>query len=266
MCNDSRVDFHHIDITGQRRKYLLAEPPRRPTRLILCLHGTRSTATDQARLSRMATVTVAANALVAFPQASRPAGRGYEWNLDADTAYLSRLIDDLCERHSIGTGQVCISGMSGGARMSSHFASQRPDAISLVGAVAGLRAPSAPQPATPASARPVRILAFHGTADRINPYDGAGTSRWNESVPDAAQRWAVANGADPNPTHLEISKHVTRTTYGHDGAANGVVLWTIRGGGHTWPGTRLGPLVGLILGHTTTEIDATALIINNGRQ
>jgi polyhydroxybutyrate depolymerase len=117
-----------------------------------------------------------------------------------------------------------------------------------------------------ASPRPVRILAFHGTADRINPYTGAGTVRWNESVPDAAQRWALANGADPNPTSVQISTHVTRTTYGLDRAANGVVLWTIRGGGHTWPGTRPSLLVGLILGHTTTEIDATALITNDGRE
>lgn len=212
----------------------------------------------------MATAT-AAGALVAFPQAWQRAGRGYEWNLDADTAYLSRLIDDLCERYSIGNGQVCISGMSGGARMSCHFATLRPDAISLVGAVAGLRAPSARSPDRPMSARPVRILAFHGTADRINPYGGAGTSRWNESVPDAIQRWASANGTAASPTSVQITKHVTRTTYGHDGAANGAVLWTVQGGGHTWPGTRLGPLVRLILGRTTTEIDATALIVNDGQ-
>jgi polyhydroxybutyrate depolymerase len=263
MCNHSGVELRHIDVNGQPRTYLLAEPPGRPTRLILCLHGTRSNANDQARLSRMATATAAGAALVAFPQAVRPAGRGYEWNRDADTVYLSRVIDDLCEHYSIGTGQVCISGMSGGARMSSHFASVRPDAISLVGAVAGLRAPSAAQAGPPWPARPVRILAFHGTADRINPYNGAGTTRWNESVPDAAQRWALANGADPNPISVQVSTHVFRTTYGHDGAANGVVLWTIQGGGHTWPGTRLGPLVGLILGRTTAEIDATAIIINH---
>jgi polyhydroxybutyrate depolymerase len=266
MCNDSGVDFRHIDIGRQRRQYLLAEPPGQPTRLILCLHGSRSSATSQARLSRMGTVAVADGALVAFPQAVQPAGRGYEWNFDADTAYLSGLVDDLCGRYSIGSGQVCISGMSGGARMSSHFASIRPDAVSLVGAVAGMRAPSTSQPATRMSSRPVRILAFHGTADRINPYAGSGTARWNESVPDAAQQWAAANGADPNPTVEQLSTHVTRTTYGLDGAANGVVLWTVSGGGHTWPGTRLGPLLRLILGHTTTEIDATALIVNDGRQ
>ncbi len=260
------MDLRRIDIAGRQRQYLLAEPAQQPTRLLLSLHGTRSSAADQARLSRMATVAVAAGAVVAFPQGIQRVGRGYEWNLDTDMAYLSGLIDDLCARHSIGSRQVCVTGMSGGARMASHFASIRPDAVSVVGAVAGLRAPSPPSPAPSASTRPVRILAFHGTADRINPYGGAGTGRWNESVPDAAERWAHSNGADPNPRTVEVDRHVTRTTYGDDGAANGVILWTIRGGGHTWPGTRLGLIAGLILGHTTTEIDATALIVNDSRR
>ena len=251
------MELRRIEVNGQQRQYLIAEPVTRPTRVILSLHGTRSNAAGQARLSRMATIADSAGAVVVFPQAVQPVGRGYEWNLDADTAYLSDVIDDVCRRCSIASGRVCISGMSGGARMSCHFASIRPDAVDLVAAVAGLRAPSS---TSWPSARPVRILAFHGTADRINPYNGSGTIRWNESVPEAAQRWAHANGTDPTPTMVEVSRHVTRTTYGADGTANGVVLWTIRGGGHTWPGTRLGPLVGLILGHTTTEIDATALI------
>lgn len=253
------MDVRHLDIDGQRREYLIAEPTGQPTRLVLSLHGTRSSAARQARLSRM---TAAGGAAVAFPQAIQPAGGGYEWDLDTDMAYLSRLIDELSERYSIGRDQVGLSGMSGGARMSSHFASIRPDAVGLVGAVAGLRAPS--EPATAAASMPVRILAFHGTADRINPYAGGRTARWHESVPDAAARWAHANGADPNPTVAEVSRHVTKTTYGPDGAANGVVLWTVRGGGHTWPGSRLGLLLGLLLGRTTTEIDATAIIMSDG--
>ena len=38
---------------------------------------------------------------------------------------------------------------------------------------------------------PLRVVAFHGTADRLNPFAGSGTERWNESVPDAAAAWRV---------------------------------------------------------------------------
>ena len=59
--------------------------------------------------------------------------------------------------------------------------------------MAGLRSPGVPVH------RPVPILSFHGTNDRINPYAGSGTQRCNESVPDAARAWALANGITAPP-------------------------------------------------------------------
>jgi polyhydroxybutyrate depolymerase len=49
--------------------------------------------------------------------------------------------------------------------MSCVLAAARSDLVSAVGAVAGLRSGGRHTPT-----RPVPILAFHGTADRINPY------------------------------------------------------------------------------------------------
>ncbi len=245
-----------IDIDGRRRDYLLAEPPGQPRLVILSLHGTRSEASDQIRLSRLDHAAVEAGAVAVFPQAVMPIGRGYEWGHDADLPFLSRLVEALVARYPGAGGRVVMTGMSGGARMSCHFASLRPELVSMVGAVAGLRAPSRPTLSTP-----VPMYAFHGTSDRINPYRGSGTARWDESVPDAAMQWAIANGAGPEPVRTQVSSHVSRTSYGADGAPNEVVLWTIRGGGHTWPGSPLGLLLWLFLGKTTTEIDATALIL-----
>jgi len=67
--------------------------------------------------------------------------------------------------------------------MSCVLAAARADLVSAVGAVAGLRSGGRHTPT-----RPVPILAFHGTADRINPYLGANTPRWDESVEESA-RW-----------------------------------------------------------------------------
>jgi polyhydroxybutyrate depolymerase len=61
----------------------------------------------------------------------------------------------------------------------------------------------------------------------------------------------VVDSADPT--------RVTETRYGgcRDGAE--VVLYSIRGGGHTWPG---GPqyLPAFIIGKTSRQIDATSVI------
>jgi polyhydroxybutyrate depolymerase len=247
-----------IDVGRERRGFLLAEPPGPARAVILSLHGTRSRARGQARLSRLGSLAAPAGVAVAFPEAIRPIGRGYEWDPDTDFPYLSALVDHLLSRFPGAGGGVCMTGMSGGARMSCHFGSRRPDVVTMVGAIAGLRAP-----VVATLSRPVPILAFHGTADRINPYDGSGTARWNESVPDAARQWAVANGADPQPTTVEVSPHVSRMTYGTAGGPNEVVLFTVTGGGHTWPGSSLGVIGWLFLGKTTTEIDATQHILTS---
>jgi polyhydroxybutyrate depolymerase len=245
-----------LEVEAQQRGFLLAEPTGPPTAVILSLHGTRSNARQQARLSRFDALASAAGVAVVFPQAGQPIGRGFEWDPAVDMSYLSTLVDHLNGRFPSAGGTVAMTGMSGGARMSCHFAAFHADVVSVVGAVAGLRGPG-PNPLS----RPVPILAFHGTFDRINPYDGNGTSRWNESVPLAAGQWAVANGGDGRAATVEISRHVTQTSYGSPGAANETVLWTVKGGGHTWPGSPLGLLMWLLLGKTTTEIDASKLIL-----
>jgi polyhydroxybutyrate depolymerase len=169
--------------------------------------------------------------------------------------YLARLVDELRSSYPLPEARVCMTGMSGGARMSCHFAWLRADAVRMAGAVAGLRAVTAEPPT-----RPVPVLAFHGTADRINPYGGSGTARWDESVPDAARRWGVGNGVASEPEEVAVTRTLTRTTYGHEGDPGEVTLWTSRGAGHTWPGGRLGLVLRLLLGRTSQEIDATAQI------
>jgi polyhydroxybutyrate depolymerase len=138
--------------------------------------------------------------------------------------------------------------------MSSLLASVHPELVQGVGAVAGLRSPLVPLH------RPIPILAFHGTKDRINPYGGSGTQRWNESVPDAAHSWALANGITTPPSEVAVSRTLTRTTYGAEGQPGEVTLWTSTGAGHTWPGGHIGLLLRLFLGRTSREIDASQAI------
>ena len=101
------------------------------------------------------------------------------------------------------------------------------------------------------------VIAFHGTADRFNPYAGGGRPEWRESVPDAARSWALANGIAGGPRETSVGRTLTQTTYGGGSAPGEVVLWTVRGGGHSWPGRSMGLIARLLLGSTTREIDAT---------
>ena len=139
--------------------------------------------------------------------------------------------------------------------MSCVLAAARADLVSAVGAVAGLRSGGRHAPT-----RPVAILAFHGTADRINPYRGGSTPRWDEGVEDSARHWAAANGMPAQPEVVAVSPTLTRTTFGAEGRPGEVTLFTSKGAGHTWPGGQLGLFLRLFLGRTSREIDATSSI------
>jgi polyhydroxybutyrate depolymerase len=245
-----------ITAGGANRSYLVAEPPPGPpvSAVLMSLHGTSSTAARQALLSGFEQLAQSASAVVVFPQAIQPIRAGYEWDPSQDVDYIAGLATEILSRHRTPHGRVILAGMSGGARMSSLFASVHPELVQAVGAVAGLRSPGVPVH------RSVPILSFHGTKDRINPYGGSGTQRWNESVPAAARAWALANGITDPPTEVAVSSTLTGTTYGSEGQPGEVTLWTSRGAGHTWPGGHLGLMLSLSLGRTSREIDATKSI------
>jgi polyhydroxybutyrate depolymerase len=139
--------------------------------------------------------------------------------------------------------------------MASRFSCSGRNAVRVLGAVAGLR-----MPAVQRLNSPVRVLAFHGTRDRINPYDGGRTARWEESVLDAASAWARANGHPPEPDRAEVTPSLTRLSYGPQDDPGAVTLWVCRGAGNTWPGTRLTLGLRLFLGKVSYDVDATAEI------
>ena len=238
------------------RTYLLATPPadRSPLGVVLSLHGSLSNAAQQAALSGMARLT-GAGAVVAFPQAARPARRGFVWDPAGDPEFILALAASLNDEFAPVERRVCLSGMSGGARMSCQVAWDHPERVWVVGAVAGVRCGAPPLPV-----RPVPVLAFHGTSDRINPYPGGHDARWDMSVPDAVAGWARANGVVDGPTVTAVSPTLTRWTFGVEGAAGEVTLWTSQGAGHTWPGGHLRPAARLFLGRTSREVDATDAI------
>jgi polyhydroxybutyrate depolymerase len=240
-----------IQVDGVARRFLLAQPSRPPSVIVLSLHGSRSGPEGQARLSRMASL-ADHGAVVCFPQGSLPSGSGSEWDLLGDDRFLQATVSTLQAQYPTAHSQVCLAGMSGGARMASRFASMHPDKVMVLGAVAGLRAPVRPK-----LERPVRVLAFHGTSDRINPFGGGATDRWNESVVEAARVWAEANGHSGEAEHHMVSPTLTQLRFGTEGEPGAVTLWVCKGAGHTWPGSKLPIVLRLFLGRTSFEVDAT---------
>jgi polyhydroxybutyrate depolymerase len=100
---------------------------------------------------------------------------------------------------------------------------------------------------------PVPFIEFHGTDDRIVPYEAgvlAPTGGPFAGVPALMEGWAEFNGCEGAPAETRITGTVVFREYPGCDAPTG--HYVIEGGGHTWPG-------GLTierLGTTTKEISA----------
>src|SRR5207253_1880927 len=109
--------------------------------------------------------------------------------------------------------------------------------------------------------RPVPMIAFHGTADAAAPYKGGfswvAPQRF-QGVRAFTARWARRNRCGTNPVDSVVAPDVTRLEYTNCADDAAVVLYTIKGGGHTWPGGQ--PLPEWFVGRTSNSIDASSLM------
>jgi len=213
--------------------------------LVLNLHGSESTALAQEKFSGMDATSDADGFIVAYPQALIQDGPGYDWNIageplvdgsfppvsaPSDVTFLTRLVPDLAGRYCIDLRRVYATGVSGGGRMASQLACDASGTFAAIGPVAGLRFPS-PCPAS----RAVPVIAFHGTADAIDPFAGHGEPYWTYSVPAAARLWAGQDRCGASPQVTSGSSYSLTKYVGCRGGAV-VELYAIRGEGHEWPG------------------------------
>jgi polyhydroxybutyrate depolymerase len=237
------------------------------TPLVLNLHGSGSTASQQEAVSGMDATADADGFIVAYPQALIPSGAGFDWNVPGepllggravpagaadDISFLRHLVGRLEQRYCIDAARVYATGFSGGARTASQLACDASQTFAAVAAVSGLRHP------TPCAAtRAVPVLAFHGTADPVDPYGGNGQAYWTYSVSQAAAAWASQNRCARPATTSTPAATVTLTVSGGCSSGASVELYTIAGAGHEWPGgPTLPAAVTRVLGPQSDAIDA----------
>lgn len=105
------------------------------------------------------------------------------------------------------------------------------------------------------------MIAFHGTADPVVPYEG-GPSHWFEVpfpvIPDWISQRAQLNGCESTPLSLPTQGAITGVQYADCSQGADVILYTVEDGGHTWPGGEALPEI--LVGSTTQEISATQLM------
>ncbi len=244
---------------GKTRHYLLYVPKSfdrsKATPLVISLHPAAGWPALQMEISRWNDLADAHSFIVVYPSGTDVPKH---WDEELDFTFISDLIDKLEGEYNIDPTRIYADGMSNGGGMAFALSCRLSHRIAAVGAVAA--AQSLPWNWCRDST-PVPMVAFHGTADRFAPYQGGPSPVSDVTFPavrDWAASWARRNRCRGDPIDARITASVRRIEYTNCSENADVILYTVEGGGHTWPGGKLLPE--RMVGRTTSEIDATRVM------
>jgi len=252
--------------SGLKREYLLYVPRTydrtRPTPLVISMHGAGMWPAAQKDTSQWNRVAESEGVIVVYPS-GRGGGGPRIWRaatagagLMRDVRFISELIDTLETAYNIDPARIYANGLSNGGGMAFVLSCTLSDRIAAVGMVGAAQL-------LPWSwctdRRPVPMIAFHGTADTAAPYKGGPS--WVTRVPFPnvltwTANWAGRNQCGTHPVESVVAADVTRLEYTNCAEDAAVVLYTVKDGGHTWPGG--GPLPEWFVGTTSHSVDASS--------
>ncbi len=275
-ANEQGATSFTIDAGGAQHPVRIFVPSSydgTPMPLVMNWHGLGSDGPQQAQFTAYETLAEAEGFLVAHPTGvAAPTDTRKSWELAQfddpgrdDIEMAETMIDRLIADYCADPTRVYSTGMSNGGFFTSRLVCELPNRIAAAVSVAGLTHDDGCDPE-----RAVPFMAYHGTADAIVPFAG-GTSTlvaenatpealefFNQIMPEEFAQFAASNGCDPDPTVEAVSAEVIRYDYANctDGVPQ--VFFEITDGGHTWPGSPLGPFLLDTLGYTTDDVNATA--------
>ncbi len=238
-----------LSFGGRERTYLYFKPlGAGPFPLMLALHGRGGDGASQEQLSGISQVAARERFMVVYPDGYRHSwhdmremGPAAEEGID-DVGFLSALIDELVAKQGVDPKRVYAMGMSNGAMMTLTLACRIPEKLAGAAAVTGLLA----QKSACAPGKPISIALMVGDADPLVPYGGgevAGNRGAVHSARESLEILRKANGcADALPDRMlsdvdpgdGTSTSVSTWTHCQDGVETR--LYSVKGGGHTWPG------------------------------
>lgn len=279
------TSVHAFSAAGRSGDYLQEVPhvaARTPMPVVFDVHGYLQPGIMQNAWSGMGAYGARHGFAVIVPETHvLPPKWDYRKN-SADIAFLSEMLTHVEQTLCIDKRRVYMTGLSMGAFTTSSVACQLADRFAAVAPVSGLQDFTWCRPA-----RDVPVVAFHGTGDEILSYTGGTGSRGMQlpasdgtlrtigrqmredkhpqlvpnaaSIPAQTAAWARRNGCASTPTTKQITHDVARTSYAC-APDSSVELYTIYGGGHTWPGGDPALVPTQITGPITQSISATAII------
>ncbi len=270
-----------FEYNGLERSYRLIAPtgydPDLPAPLVLALHGGGGNSLQMCTLAGgIQELTETEGFLVVCPDAIENHwndGRGNQRyrsqaeDID-DVGYLLALIERLSSEYAIDPERFYVTGASNGGMMTQRLACEAASSFAAAAVVIA----SLPTALKCQPDRAIPILFINGTDDPLMPYQGGQVHFYQRelgevlSTPETIEFWATADGCASAPqTELLPDRdpndgtRVRTTRYSDCTSDSEVVLYSIEGGGHTWPGgAQYAPP--FVIGRVSRELAANDVI------
>lgn len=179
-----------------------------------------------------------------------------------DNAFIDQMLDKLSSEYSVDTSRVYAAGLSDGGFMAFRLGCTMADRFAAIAAVGA----AMPKNMTCLPSHPLTVVMMNGTSDPIVHYNGGHVGRYSViSAEDSAKYWAKLNGCQSKPQHQKLSpreKGGLKTevdTYDDCQKGAQVALYSVDGGGNTWPGGEQ-YLVEKVIGKTSNDLNANDTI------
>jgi polyhydroxybutyrate depolymerase len=277
LVHDNLERTYHIHIPSSYDKSV-------PPPLVIALHGRGGNGESMILVSRKGFDKLADRDgfIVVYPDGiemnwndgrmdEEASDRAHTENID-DVGFISALIDSIIKDYNIDPKRVYVTGISNGAIMSYRLACELSDKITAIAPVDGNIPNMLLHECSPT--RPVSVLAINNVNDPLVPFNGGEiyghfhmvklgqVLSANESI----GFWVNRNKCSTTPVVAEEpdrdpkdGTRVTRKEYSDGMEGTEVTLYSVDGGGHTWPGGFQYLPVWLI-GKTSRDIDANEVI------
>jgi len=197
--------------------------------------------------------------------------RAHRENID-DVGFISALIDSMIQQFNADPERVFITGISNGAIMAYRLACELSHKITAIAPVAGNIPHMLLSVCSPT--QHVSVLVINNVNDPIVPYYGgniyAGVRKLNLgkviSTDESIGFWVDRNQCSALPVMTgepdrspKDGTNVISKKYTNDIDGTEVILYSVFGGGHTWPGG-FQYLPARIIGKTSRDINANEII------
>lgn len=280
MAETETPKHHILEVAGMTRSYELHVPPNLPANkvvpLLIVFHGSGDTGAGMERFSKFDDVADREGLIVAYPDAiaanwndgREATGIVSQFNNVDDVAFTGALIKEISTAHAVDAKRVYATGFSNGGIFVHYLAAKLPIQLAAIASVSGGMAEPLATVFKPTA--PLSVFIIHGSKDTLVPFDGGDVDYGGFgriiSTAKTVEAWSKTNALDTKSdsgmladTNSTDQCRVSWKRWTSSSNHTEILLYTIEGGGHTWPGgSQFLPVN--VIGNVDRDFNATEAI------